>query len=121
MQTCPQASKRQEFHPPMSTITDTLTSGQDQILEAVDMIQGPVVDAVRTVAEAVEGILPEDRPNVPFADSLPGPKELVELYFDFSQKLLDKQHEFATAILDAVSPKPAPAKASKPASAKKAA
>src|SRR5262245_8574809 len=105
----------------MSTITDTLTAGQDQILEAVDKIQGPVVDAVRTVAETVEGILPEDRPNVPFADSVPEPKELVELYFGFSQKLLDQQHEFVTAILDAVWSKPAPAKASKTASAKKAA
>ena len=88
----------------MSTITDNLTATQDQILEAVEKIQGPVVDAVRTVAEKVEGILPEDRPNVPFADSLPEPKELVEFYFDFSQKLLDNQHEFAKAILDAVSP-----------------
>jgi hypothetical protein len=105
----------------MSTITDKLTAGQDQILEAVDNIQGPVVDAVRTVAEKVEGILPENRPSVPFADSLPEPKELVEFYFGFSQKLLDKQHEFATAILDAASSKPAPVKASKPASAKKVA
>ena len=104
----------------MSTITDKFTAGQDQILDAVDMIQGPVVDAVRTVAETVEGVLPEDRPNVPFADSLPEPKELVELYFGFSQKLLDQQHEFATAILDAVWSKPTPAKA-KTASAKKAA
>ena len=62
------------------------------------------MDAVRTVAETVEGILPENRPSVPFADSLPEPKELVEFYFGFSQKLLDKQHEFATAILDAASP-----------------
>jgi len=105
----------------MSTITDKFTAGQDQILDAVDMIQGPVVDAVRTVAETVEGVLPEDRPNVPFADSLPEPKELVELYFDFSQKLLDKQHEFVTAVLDAVAPKPAPAKTPKRTSAKKAA
>jgi hypothetical protein len=112
----------QEFTPPMSPITDKLNAGQDQILEAVDKIQGPVVDAVRTVAEKVEGILPENRPSVPFADSLPEPKELVEFYFGFSQKLLDKRHAFATAIFDAASAsKPAPVKASKPASAKKAA
>jgi hypothetical protein len=106
----------------MSPITDKLNAGQDQILEAFDKIQGPVVDAVRTVAEKVEGILPENRPSVPFADSLPEPKELVEFYFGFSQKLLDQRHAFATAIFDAASAsKPAPVKASKPASAKKAA
>ncbi len=106
----------------MSTITDKLAAGQDQILEAVDQIQGPIVDAVRAVAEQVEGILPENRPSVPFADSLPEPNELVEFYFGFSQKLLAKQYDFATAILDAASSsKPAPVKASKPASAKKAA
>ena len=63
----------------MSTITDNLSTTQDQILEAIEKIQEPVVEAVRTVAEAVEGVLPEDRPSVPFADSLPEPKELVEL------------------------------------------
>jgi hypothetical protein len=106
----------------MSTITDKLTAGQDQILEAVDTIQGPVVDAVRAVAEQFEGILPENRPSVPFADSLPEPKELVELYFGFSHKLLDKQHDFATAVLEAVSSaSPGPVKPSKPAPAKKAA
>ena len=53
----------------MSTITDTMTTTQDQILEVIEKIQEPVVDAVRTVVETVEGILPEDRPSVPFADA----------------------------------------------------
>ena len=106
----------------MSTITDTLTTTQDQILEVIEKIQQPAVDAVRTVVETVEGILPEDRPTVPFADSLPEPKELVELYFAFAQKVLDNQHDFVKAILDAVSPlQPAPAKVAKPSAAKKAA
>jgi len=111
----------QEFNPPMSTITDTITNTQDQILDAVEKIQEPVVDAVRTVVEAVDGVLPDDRPSAPYVDALPEPKELVEAYFGFAQKVLDNQHEFAKAILDAVSPlRPAPVKASK-ASAKKAA
>jgi hypothetical protein len=106
----------------MSTITDTLTTAEDQILDAIEKIQEPVVDAVRTVAETVEGILPDDRPTAPFGDVLPEPKEVVEFYFDFAQKVLDNQHEFAKAILDAVSTlKPAPVKASKAGSAKKAA
>ena len=106
----------------MSTITDTLTTTQDQILEAVEKIQEPVVDAVRTVVETVEGVLPEDRPSVPFVDALPEPKELVEIYFSFAQKVLDNQHEFAKALVGAVSPlQPAAAKTTKPSAAKKAA
>jgi len=106
----------------MSTITDNLSTTQDQILEAIEKIQEPVVEAVRTVAEAVEGVLPEDRPSVPFADSLPEPKELVELYFGFAQKLLDNQQDFVKAIFDAVSPlRPVPAKVAKSTTTKKAA
>jgi hypothetical protein len=106
----------------MSTITETINTTQDQILEAVEKIQEPFVDAVRTVAEAVEGVLPDDRPSVPLVAALPEPKELVEAYFGFAQKVLDNQHDFVKAILDAVAPlQPTPVKASKPAAAKKAA
>jgi len=106
----------------MSTITDNLSTTQDQIFEVIEKIQEPVVEAVRTVADAVDGVLPDDRPSLPFADSLPQPRELVELYFEFAQKLLDNQQDFAKAIFDAVAPlRPAPVKATKPSSAKKAA
>lgn len=106
----------------MSTITETITATQDQILDAVEKIQEPVADAVRAVVEAVDGVLPDDRPIAPYVGSLPEPKELVEAYFGFAQKVLDNQHDFAKAILDAVSPlRPAPVKASKSAATKKAA
>jgi hypothetical protein len=105
----------------MPTITDAVTAAQDQVLDAIEKIQEPAVDAVRTVFETVEGALPENLPTVPFADYVPDPKELVELTFAFAQKVLDNQHDFAKAILEAVSPVvPAP-KTAKPASAKKAA
>jgi hypothetical protein len=108
----------------MPTITDAVTAAQDQVLDAIEKIQEPAVDAVRTVFETVEGALPENRPTVPtlpFAEYVPDPKELVELTFAFAQKVLDNQHDFAKAILEAVTPVvPAP-KAAKPASAKKAA
>ncbi|HEY2813593.1 MAG TPA: hypothetical protein VGJ03_09035 [Acidimicrobiales bacterium] len=106
----------------MTTITDTLTAAQDQILDAIEKVQEPTVDAITSVVEAVEGVLPDDRPTVPFADQLPDPKELVELSFAFAQKVLDNQHEFVKAIVAAVSPLlPAAPKVTKPAPAKKAA
>ncbi len=105
----------------MSTITDTVTAAQDQVLDAIEKIQEPAVEAVRTVFETVEGVLPESRPNVPFAGYVPDPKELVELSFAFAQKVLDNQHDFAKAILKAVTPVLPTPKATKPTSAKKAA
>ena len=108
----------------MSTITDTLTTAQDQVLEVIEQIQEPAVEALRAVVDAVESRLPEDRPAVPYADALPNAAEIVEFTFSFGQKVLDNQHELAKAILDAVSPllpeAPAP-KVTKPTAAKKAA
>jgi len=100
------------------SITDTLTTAQDQVLDALEKIQEPAVEAVRKVAETIQGIVPENAPSVPGADSLPDPKAVLDNYFAFRQKLLDQQREFVTALLDAVStPKPK----AKPAAAKKAA
>jgi hypothetical protein len=105
-----------------TTITDTLTAAQDQVLDAIERIQEPAVDAVRTVVETIDGFLPEDRPIVPFADVFPHPKQLVELSYSFAQKVLDNQHEFAKALVDAWSPLlPEAPKAAKPTVAKKAA
>ncbi len=104
----------------MATITETLTAAQDQVLDAIETIQGPALDAVRTVVGKVEGVLPEDRPNVPFAESLPDAVELVDAVFDFAQKVLDKEHEFAKGLVEALAPLfPAtPAKPAKPSVAK---
>jgi hypothetical protein len=105
-----------------NTLIDTLATAQDQVLEVIERIQEPAVDAVRTVVETIDGVLPEDRPDVPFADSLPHPKELVELSYSFAQKVLDNQQEFAKAIVDAFAPLlPAAPKATKPTVAKKTA
>ena len=105
------------------TLTDTITSVQGQVLEGLSTVQAPVVDIVKQAVTAVDGVLPADRPEVPFVAQLPQPADLVEIGFDFAQKLLDNQHEFVKAIVAAVSPLlPAPAKkAAKPRVAKAAA
>ena len=54
----------------MASITETLSGLQDQVLDLMKTVQEPAVDAVEKVVETVEGFLPEDRPAVPFADSL---------------------------------------------------
>jgi hypothetical protein len=117
-------------------IAETLTSVQDQALEATKAVQEQVVEYVRKAVSAIDDVLPEDRPALPFADSIPAPAELVDRSFGFADALLgnqsafakqvlDGQHDFAKAIVDALSPllpaaaKPAPV--AKPKAAPKAA
>src|SRR3954464_107909 len=101
----------------MNTITDTITSVQDQVL-----------DAVRTIVDNVEDQLPENRPTVPFVENLPDPVALVDAGYDFAQKVLDNSHEFAKALAEAIAPlvvpaatKPTPVKSTKATKATKAA
>jgi hypothetical protein len=67
-------------------------------------VQDPVVEAVRKVADYVAGVLPESRPTLPFADQLPTATELVETQFAFARRLLELQHGFAKAVVDAAAP-----------------
>lgn len=105
----------------MAVVTDTITNVQSQVLETLTAIQTPVVDAVAKAVEAIDGVLPSERPSLPYVDQLPQASELVELGFDFAAKLLDNQHDFAKAIVAAVSPLlPAAPKVAKPKVAKAA-
>ena len=105
------------------SLTENITTVQGQVLEGLTTVQAPVVDAVAKAVEAIEGVLPEARPELPFAAQLPQPAELVELGFTFAQKLLDNQHKFAKDLVKAIQPlvpsKPAAA-AAKPKVAKAA-
>ena len=117
----------------MPSLTDSISSVQEQVLDLIKTVQEPTVDAVERVVETVEGILPDDRPALPFVDALPSPVDSIDKAFGYAEQLVDGQHEFvkailanqrdfAKAIVDAISPllptapaKPAPAK---PAAAK---
>src|SRR3954447_12217828 len=117
-------------------INETLTSVQDQIIETTKAVEEQVVEYVRTLATALDERLPEDRPTVPFADTIPAPAELVDRGFEvveailenqnaFAHQLVKTQHDFTKSILDALAPlfpavaAPAP-KAAKPKVAKAA-
>ena len=102
----------------MAPITDTITEYEGKVLELLDSVQAPVVDIVKQAVESIDGVLPDTRYELPA--QVPAASELVDLAFDFAQKLLTDQREFVAALLDAASPllpahaKPAP----KPAAAK---
>ena len=95
-------------------ITDITKNVEDQFLGALAVAQEAVVDGIRSVAEAVEPVLP-DVPR-PFAAEA---ADLLDGAFTFAEKLLHNSHEFVGKLLEATdtsgtaaaapAPKPAPA------------
>jgi hypothetical protein len=78
---------------------------QDEILNTVRNSQAAVVEAIQTWASAVQSItsaLPDV--NVPFAEKLPKPQDLVAGAYDFAEQLLASQRKFAEDVLSATAP-----------------
>ena len=77
-------------------ITDITKNVEDQFLGALAVAQEAVVDGIRSVAEAVEPVLP-DVPR-PFAAEA---AELLDDAFTFAEKLLQNGHQFVGRLLEA--------------------
>jgi hypothetical protein len=85
-------------------MTESRPMGQvpEEILSAVRKSQAAVVDAIQTWAGAVQSITPPlPELNVPFADKLPRPQDLVAGAYDFAEQLLASQRTFAEDVLAA--------------------
>ena len=87
----------------MANANEMLNSIEDQVLEAVRQSQDAVVKAVQTWADAGKNLIP-DLPALPFSDQLPNPSELIDKTFDFADRLISVQREFAAAVIDAARP-----------------
>jgi hypothetical protein len=75
---------------------------QDEILSTVRKSQAAVVEAIETWAAAVQSITPSlPELNVPFADKLPRPQDLVSGAYDFAEQLLASQRAFAENVVAA--------------------
>jgi hypothetical protein len=105
-------------------MTESRTTGsdmQEEILSAVRKSQATVVEAIRTWATAVQSIAPAlPDVNVPLAEKLPKPQDLIAGAYDFAEQLLANQRKFAEDVLTAIAPTAggqdeAPAKKSGPA------
>jgi len=85
-----------------SNVAQEFTS---EILNTISRSQAAVVDAIETLASAVQSIKP-DLPlvNVPFADKLPAPRTVVASVYDFAEQLLATQRKFAEDLLTATEP-----------------
>jgi hypothetical protein len=85
--------------------TPTAGQVQDEILSTIRRSQEAVVDALQTWASAIQSIRPElPELNVPFADKLPKPQDLVASAYDFAEQLLASQRRFAEDVLQATAP-----------------
>jgi hypothetical protein len=89
-------------------MTETRTMGdqvQEEILKTVRNSQAAVVKAIQTWARAVQAITPAlPDVNVPFAEKLPKPQELISSAHDFAERLLASQRKFAEDVLKATAP-----------------
>jgi hypothetical protein len=78
---------------------------QEEILNTVRKSQAAVVDALQTWASAVQSITPSlPDVNMPFAEKLPKPQDLVAGAYDFAEQLLASQRKFAEEVLQATAP-----------------
>lgn len=85
---------------PVSEMTDSV---QTQVRDLINKAQDATIEGVRTVAETVEGFVPE-LPALPFVDRLPEPASVVDDAFDFAAKVLDSQRRFVQELFAAAAP-----------------
>jgi hypothetical protein len=84
------------------TTTTTTREMQEEILVTIRKSQQAVVDAIKTWAETVQSITPKlPAMEMPLADKLPKPEEIVENAYDFAEQLLASQRKFAVDVLHA--------------------
>src|SRR5580700_9628316 len=75
---------------------------QDEFLSTIRKSQETVIDAIKTWVETVQSITPKiPSVQVPGADKLPKPQDVVASAYDFAEQLLAGQRKFAEEVLKA--------------------
>ena len=78
---------------------------QEQILSMVRKGQEIALDAIKTMVDTVQTITPKiPAVDLPFAERLPKPHDVVAGSYDFAEKLLTSQRKFADEVVKATSP-----------------
>ena len=73
---------------------------QDEFLNTIRKSQETVIDAIKSWVESVQSITPKiPSVQVPGADKLPKPEEVVASAYDFAEQLLASQRKFAEEVL----------------------
>ena len=88
-----------------STSTSTQQELQDQFLSIVSKGQEIALDAIKSMVDTIQTITPRiPSVDMPFADRLPKPQDVVASGYDFAQKLLTSQRKFADEVVKAAAP-----------------
>ena len=83
-------------------MTSTQQDLQDQFLSIVRKSQEIALDAIKSIVDSVQTITPKiPAVDVPFADKLPKPQDVVAGGYDFAEKLLSNQRQFADEVVKA--------------------
>ena len=78
---------------------------QEDFLNALRKSEETVVEAIKTWVETVQSIAPKiPSVQVPGADKLPKPQDVVARGYDFAEKLLSSQRQFADEVVKATAP-----------------
>ena len=82
-----------------STVTQEL---QDQFLTTMRKGQEIALEAIKTMVDTIQNITPKvPSVDLPFAEKLPKPQEVVAESYDFAEKLLTSQRKFADEFVKA--------------------
>ena len=78
---------------------------QDQFLSIVSKSQEIALDAIKSIVDTAATITPKiPTVDLPFADRLPKPQDVVAGGYDFAEKLLSSQRTFADEVVKATAP-----------------
>jgi hypothetical protein len=78
---------------------------QDQVLATIRKGQEAALDGIRTWVETVQTITPKlPAIQVPLADRLPKPHDVVATAYDIAEAVLTSQRKFAEEVLKATAP-----------------
>jgi hypothetical protein len=88
----------------MPSTTSTQAEIQDQFLSIVTKGQEITLDAIKTVVDTLQSVTPKiPSVDIPFADQLPKPQEVVASGYEFAEKLLSSQRKFADELVKTTS------------------
>lgn len=78
---------------------------QSEILSTVRKGQETVLDALKTFVDSVQSVTPKfPAVQIPLADKLPKPEDVVNGAYDLAERLLASQRRFAEEVLKATAP-----------------
>lgn len=78
---------------------------QEEFLNVIRASQETVVEAVKTCVDTVKTVTPRmPAVHVPLAARLPKPQDVVTSAYDFAEKLLSNQRQFAEELVKATAP-----------------